>query len=255
MTVTTHYSVIIRRYIPGGTAPYREDAFSVPGNGRTTVLQALQYIYAHCDPALAFDYSCRYARCGLCAVAVNGRPRLACTTFLEGKTTVAPLPNLPPLRDLVINRDPLEQLLREEGIFFRGRPPAPAGTMAPQRHGKTVFPPGPAPNIIAPGPPSGSCFPNVPYQPALEKLMGCLECLCCHARCPQVAAAGGDLKRFAGPFVFLKLAQLHLDPRDRFDRKTQARRLGIEQCLHCRGCRCPSGLPLYREAIRPLLED
>lgn len=241
------YSVIIRRFIPAETPHYREDFFTIPGEGRTTVLQALHYIYAHVDPGLAFEYSCRYARCGLCAVEINGRPLLACTTFLGEKTIVAPLSNLPPVRDLVVSRAPLEELLRKEGIYFQGL----AGPVASPRQEA----PGLSQNASSSILPGASFFETVQYPPALEKLMGCLECLCCHAHCPQIAATKGNLKRFAGPFVFLKLAQLHLDPRDRIDRKTQARRLGIEKCLNCRACRCPLGLPLYREAIRPLLED
>ena len=247
------YSIVIRRYDPNVKPHYREEQFTVPGDDRTTVLQALIYIYTHLDPGLAFAYCCRYARCGLCAVEVNGRPVLACTTFLKGKTTVAPLSNLPPLRDLMINREPLERLLHREKIYFQGDTLPLTGTIAPDP-GEPFFPAGPLQDASAAALPDRSFFPAVNAPASLEVLLGCLECLCCHARCPEVAAAAGNLDSFAGPFVFLKLAQLHLDPRDRVDRKTQAHRLGVSRCLNCRHCSCPQGIPLYREAILPLLE-
>jgi len=206
----------------------------VPVEERTTVLQALQYIYEKLDPTLAFEYSCRYNRCGLCGVEVNGRPRLACVTFLEDdETTVAPLSNLPVIRDLVVDRDPCEKLLQEQRIFYSGEGIDEENDCAEmkERH----------------------YFKPVQVDPDLEMLLRCFECFSCHAICPKLDPAGVDLSSFAGPLVFLKLAQLHLDPRDQKDRKAQARELGIEQCSDCRKCTCPRGIPLYRKAIKTLL--
>ncbi len=211
------------------------EPFAVPVEERTTVLQALQYIYENLDPALAFEYSCRYAKCGLCGVEVTGRPRLACTSFLKDEeTVVAPLPKLPIIRDLVIDRSPLEKLLRIEKIYFSG---ASLEEVAGHEKVKT-----------------GHYFTPIQVSPDLGRLLSCLECLCCHAACPKLDAFSKDLARFAGPYVFLKLAQLMLDPRDRIDRKAQAYRLGIEQCSDCRRCYCPRGIPIYSLAIEPFLD-
>ena len=90
---------------------------------------------------------------------------------------------------------------------------------------------------------------QVQQPPQLLRLLGCRECLLCTAACPHWGEEG-----FGGPYVFLRLAQLHLDVRDEVDRREQARRLGIERCRGCARCFCPFGIPIYRYAIRTLLD-
>lgn len=211
-----------------------KSTFIVPVEDGATVLQALQYIYENLDPTLAFEYSCRYGRCGLCGVIVNERPVLACTAFIRSEELyVKPLANLPQMRDLVIDRTPLDIFLKEQRIYYA----ADAGEAAI------------SPELVGTKP----IFKTVKIPETLVKLSSCLECLCCHSACSNLAPGGTELESFAGPFIFLKLAQLHFDPRDHVDRKAQARRFGIEKCLVCKGCYCPQGIPLYREAIEPLL--
>ena len=211
-----------------------KNTFIVSVEDGATVLQALQYIYERLDPTLAFEYSCRYGRCGLCGMIVNERPVLACTAFIRAEEiNIKPLANLPLVRDLVVDRNPLDAFLKEQSIYYaanRGEAAAGFGLVNVSPHFDPVRIPG-----------------------GLVKLSSCLECLCCHSACSNLDPKGANLEGFAGPFIFLKLAQLHLDPRDHVDRKAQARRLGIEKCLSCQGCYCPQGIPVYREAIQPLL--
>lgn len=212
----------------------RVEPFTVPVEGRVTVLQGLQYIYENLDPTIAFEYYCRYAKCGICGLEINGRPGLACTVFLRGgETVLAPLSNLPVVRDLVVDRSPVEKLLRDEEIYFRESALDKRNLCGKAR--------------------DGHYFKPVKIPPGFDTLSSCFECLCCHAACSKLGTSGKSLDRFAGPYIFLKLAQLHLDPRDRADRKAQARRLGIDQCSDCRNCYCPQGIPIYRLAIEPLL--
>ncbi len=226
--------LIINRFKSGQEKEGTKSTFLVPVEDGATALQALQYIYEQFDPTLAFAYSCRYGRCGLCGVIVNERPVLACTTFIRAdEINVKPLTNLPLVRDLVIDREPLEAILKEQKIYYAVN----AGEEAA----------GPGLVNISPG------FETIRIPSGMSRLASCLECLCCHSACPNLDPEGANLDDFAGPFIFLKLAQLHLDPRDHVDRKAQARRLGIEKCLSCKGCYCPQGIAVYREAIQPLL--
>ncbi len=227
-------TIIIKRFHQDRAVPGWEESYTVPAEGRATVLQSLLYIYENLDSTLAFEYSCRYAKCGLCGVEVNGRPGLACTAFLNNdQTLVGPLANLPVIRDLVVDRSPLDRLLKDQKIFFSG----------------TV--PDESPGTDQCG--AGDCFPLLEVPEGLKKLLSCVECFSCHAACPNLDYSDPALNRFAGPLVFLKLAQLHLDPRDQKNRKSQARRLGIEQCATCRRCYCPIGIPIYNLAIKPFL--
>jgi succinate dehydrogenase / fumarate reductase, iron-sulfur subunit len=74
-----------------------------------TVLDALIRIKNECDGSLALRYSCRSAICGSCAMTINGSEKLACRTSLRkelerhGHISIAPLRNLPVIKDLVVD--------------------------------------------------------------------------------------------------------------------------------------------------------
>jgi succinate dehydrogenase/fumarate reductase iron-sulfur protein len=230
-----YYKVTVRRYSAGHEPPNWEQAYLVPAEDRTTILQALQYIYENVDPLLAFEYSCRYGRCGLCGLEVNGKPVLACMAFIsKEENLLAPLSNLERLRDLIIDRKPIERLIRKFGIY----------------HGEAVEQVHQAKSIPEPG----GGFKNINVPDHLSKLMECVNCLCCHASCPMLKELNHDLERFAGPYIFLKLASLQFDPGDNQDRLAQAHKLGLKYCADCRKCYCPQGVPIYSGAIKPLLE-
>ncbi len=76
---------------------------------RVTVLDLLIRVREDLDGSLAFRYACRMGLCGACAVKINGRPRLACTTKLmdlgDGVVTVEPIAEKV-LKDLVVDNAP-----------------------------------------------------------------------------------------------------------------------------------------------------
>lgn len=212
-------SVHILRYdrATGGEPVLR--SFVVPRQPRASVMEALQHIYDHLDPTLAFRCGCRYRRCGICAAMIDGRPRLPCTTALNPETTIGPLAGMPVLRDLVVDRTWLMRFVSRWRLH-----------LAPDDHrvGEPLL------------------------QSAEHRRVGsCTECFGCLATCQSYRHA--DEAR-GGPFHFLKLAQLHLDPRDHVDRSAQARALGIERCRDCSGCYCLIGIPVRRLAIGALLD-
>lgn len=179
-----------------------------------TVLEALQYVQRHHDASLAFSYDCRLKRCGLCAVSIDGNSVLACTTKLSQGMEVAPLPGLPMERDLVVDRSVLDQLTSKLQLH-----------VVPERVGKEP--------------------PNCQVDADYFHLAQCNECLVCAAVCP--AGDGGIF----GPFVWVRLAQLHLDPRDTVDRVGQAESLGINGCSGCGKCSCASGIN-FKKALEIL---
>lgn len=200
--------VLVKRWLPQCNEMAGQ-TFTVPVEPGATVLQALLYIYDQLDSSLAFRYGCRYIRCGLCGVLVDGKPRLACRTKLSRAKEIAPLPRLPLLRDLVVDRSAYF-------TSFQGLPLYPTGT---------------AGDLTA-----------ILHESSLHRnLMSCLECLCCVAACPKYSFGESQ---FAGPYLFVKLAQLHLDPRDTMDRKAQAREWGSGRCNGCGKCSCPNGIRL-----------
>jgi succinate dehydrogenase/fumarate reductase iron-sulfur protein len=52
--------------------------FDVPVEIGMTLLDALLYIRQERDPSISFNWNCRTAQCGICAVVVNGKVALAC---------------------------------------------------------------------------------------------------------------------------------------------------------------------------------
>ena len=68
------------------------------------VLDALFKIKNEVAPTLTFRRSCREGICGSCAMNMNGKNGLACTTSLEdlkGEVRITPLPHMDVIKDLV----------------------------------------------------------------------------------------------------------------------------------------------------------
>jgi len=102
----SYESVDVRvRVWRGGTDGAFQE-FEVPRRESQTVLDVVTHIQRALDPTLAYRYACRVGMCGSCAMTVNGAARWTCRTHVDkvakdGRLTVAPLRNLPVIRDLV----------------------------------------------------------------------------------------------------------------------------------------------------------
>ena len=194
------------------------ETYEVPMGHGATVMSALLHISETSESNLAFRCGCRNRNCGLCAVDVNGKPRLACITPLRKGMVIRPLRKLPVARDLMIDRRWIIPFLTRFDLFVR------EGGL-------------------------GDWPPRLSAATEHARLAACAECLSCLATCPSFEPGRDDV---GGPYHFVKLAQLHWDPRDGVDRRAQAARLGIARCAACRKCACPLGIPIYRAAVAPL---
>ena len=81
-------------------------SYDVPRLESQTVLDVVTHIQRHIDPGLSYRYACRVGMCGSCAMTVNGKARWTCRTHVakvaqHGKLELAPLSNLPVVKDLV----------------------------------------------------------------------------------------------------------------------------------------------------------
>ena len=81
-------------------------SYVVPRLESQTVLDVVTHIQRHIDPGLSYRYACRVGMCGSCAMTVNGKARWTCRTHVakvaqHGKLELAPLSNLPVVKDLV----------------------------------------------------------------------------------------------------------------------------------------------------------
>lgn len=215
-------SIKVFRYDPTQDIKPRYEEYKVPNQPRMRVLDALLYIREHFDSSLAFRWSCRGQRCGTCAVMINGEPGLACWAEAKENMTIEPLPILPVVRDLVVDRREVENRLIR-AIPFLERLSATEG------------------------------YEKIKVADAeeLDAVRRCVGCLSCVAACPVVDVAWDQ---FAGPELLNQLARFALDPRDDGDRLRTAFFEGLFNCTTCAKCQevCPHDIALPRAVVERL---
>jgi succinate dehydrogenase/fumarate reductase iron-sulfur protein len=184
MSVTESIIHVLRSDAKEDAAP-RFESFTVPHDSDMTVLAALLWIQDQLDGTVAFRYSCRGAVCGSCAMAINGDMGLACRTHLRdlpGEVCVEPLPNLPILKDLVVD------MTRFWDAWARVKPylirfdemPATETRQTPEERAR------------------------------IEQYINCMLCACCFSACP-IQQGNPD---YMGPAALSVLARFEHDSRD-----------------------------------------
>lgn len=153
-----------------------------------SVLQALQSIKDDQDSSLSFRWSCRMAVCGSCGMMIDGKPQLACSTFLRdlapGPIVVEPLENFPIERDLVVSVGDFVKKIESIYPFIMPRAPRP----------------------IEAGEYLQTPAQMLSYQPFAD----CINCMLCYAACPQFGANPD----FIGPGAMALLQRYNGDSRD-----------------------------------------
>jgi fumarate reductase iron-sulfur subunit len=213
------------RYNPEepGSVP-RMDSFEIVETDFMTLYIALNKIREEHDPGLQFDFACRSAICGSCAMMVNGRPALACRTLtsdLPEKIQLYPLPVFKLIGDLSV----------DTGTWFR----AMAERTEAWVHSQLAFDPTAVEERMSDD-----------VATAIYENDRCIECGCCVAAC---GAANMD-SEFLGGAGLNRVARFMIDPRDqRSEREwfdVMASDEGVFGCLGLMACAdvCPKELPL-----------
>ncbi len=97
--------------------------YEVPREESQTVLDVVTYVQRRLDPSLAYRFACRVGMCGSCAMTVNGVSRWTCRTHVakvavDDRLEIAPLHNLPVVRDLVTDmREFFDKWAKARGQF------------------------------------------------------------------------------------------------------------------------------------------
>nr|MBI3612441.1 succinate dehydrogenase iron-sulfur subunit [Nitrospirota bacterium] len=209
--------------------PYRLDV----GRG-TTVLDALIRIQQEQDGSLALRYSCRSAICGSCAMHINGSEKLACRTSVRkeherhGQIAIAPLRNVPVIKDLVVDM-----------AAFWGKVRAVTPWLSASLHAQ-------------PGQPVRQMtLSRDRYQ--FHNVDACIMCGACVAACTSHTVSPG----FLGPAALAKAERFLADPREPVAAKrTRLRFLeqpdGIWDCTRCNFCVevCPKDVQPMEAIIR-----
>jgi fumarate reductase iron-sulfur subunit len=164
-------------------------AFDVPRHESQTVLDVVTHIQRTLDPTLAYRFACRVGMCGSCAMTVNGQARWTCRTHVDAVTkkdelTVAPLRNLPVIRDLVTDmRGFFDKWARAKG-YFEG-----------DRSRRDDF---------------AKVAPESEARKLVDAAIECIGCGVCYSSC-DVVAANPD---YLGPAALNRAWTLMQDERD-----------------------------------------
>ncbi|MFK7762520.1 MAG: succinate dehydrogenase/fumarate reductase iron-sulfur subunit [Roseobacter sp.] len=176
--------------IDRGQNPQRaQTVFDVPAYANQTVLDVVSWVQQNADPTLSYRFACRVGMCGSCAMMVNGVPRWTCRTHiskvLEGNgVTIAPLRNLPVIKDLVVDMDPFfDKWVTAEGVH----------------HG-----------ALTRDDPIADIDEEAPERRAANAGIECINCSICYAACDTVTAHSDYL----GPAALQRAWTLLNDTKD-----------------------------------------
>ncbi len=101
------------------------------------VLDLLHKVKYEQDGTLTFRRSCAHGVCGSDAMLINGRNRLACKIRVDQlggrKITVAPLPGLPLMKDLVVDMEAFFAKFRSVQPYLQNESAAARARAAPVR--------------------------------------------------------------------------------------------------------------------------
>ena len=165
------------------------ETFDVPAHQNQTVLDVVSWIQQNSDPTLTYRFACRVGMCGSCAMMVNGKPRWTCRTHVKkaldgNRLTVAPLRNLPVIKDLAADMDPFFDKWVEAGAVHH---------------------------------PSASRHDPMARIPREDVVRGeadagieCINCAVCYAACDTVA----NTPDFLGPAALQRAWTLYNDARE-----------------------------------------
>src|SRR5438477_1130949 len=204
---------------PGGKPRFEQHMIDV--GEKASILDALFALQRGPCPDLAFRFSCRVGMCGSCAMVVNGREQLACSTLVQAigsSLRIEPLRNLPVKRDLAVDMEPFFAAYQRTLPHFTPRDDLDSND-----------------------------FHRIPHDSkewkALNHQPQCIDCGACYSACTLVTLH----PRYVGPMALNRALGLVLDPRDarRDERlKLVTGESGAFRCHTLGNCRdvCPRGI-------------
>ncbi len=171
---------------------------------------------------ITYDSNCLEEVCGSCAMLINGRARMACSSLLDHldqPIKLEPLSKFPIVRDLAVDRSVLFENLKKvkawvpvDGTYDLG--PGPRVTMAAQEQS----------------------YP----------LSNCISCCCCMEACPQFNEDTG----FVGAATISQVRLFNTHPTGSGLKRERLSALmgdgGIQECGYAQNCVeiCPKEIPL-----------
>ena len=193
-------------------------SYEVPRHASQTVLDVVTHIQREIEPTLSYRFACRVGMCGSCAMTVNGVARWTCRTHVstvvgsDGRLEIAPLANLPVIKDLATDMSGFfDKWARAKGQF--------KGTRT--RHE-----------------PFATVEPASPQRVAADAGIECIGCAVCYASCDVVAWRPDYL----GPAALNRAWTLVNDVRDQAGNE---RLRAVAGDAGCHACHSQGGCTLH----------
>jgi succinate dehydrogenase / fumarate reductase iron-sulfur subunit len=215
----------ILRYDPERDTASHWETYQVDSEPMDRVLDLLHRVKYEQDGSLTFRRSCAHGVCGSDAMLINGRNRLACKIRVDQlgrrRITVAPLPGLPVVKDLVVDM---------EDFFAKYRSVKPF--------------------LVADGSaPTRERLQSPEQRARYDDTTKCILCAACTSACPSFWAQ----EAYVGPAAIVNAHRFIFDSRDEGGEERLeilADRDGVWRCRTIFNCvdACPRGISIT-EAI------
>jgi succinate dehydrogenase / fumarate reductase iron-sulfur subunit len=215
----------VLRYDPERDRKPHWEEYSVEAGPMDRVLDLLHTVKWEEDGSLTFRRSCAHGVCGSDAMLINGRNRLACKVRVDQlgrRVSVAPLPGLPVIKDLVVDMD---------GFFAQYRSVMPYLVNDSE-------------------PPERERLQSPDERARYDDTTKCILCAACTTACPSFWAQ----PTFVGPAAIVNAHRFVFDSRDEAaDQRLEilSDEDGVWRCRTIFNCTdaCPRGIHITRAIL------
>ncbi len=215
----------IQRYDPERDSKPRWEEYRIEADPMARVLDLLHIVKWEQDASLTFRRSCGHGICGSDAMFINGRNRLACKIRVDQlgqKISVAPLPGLPLVKDLVVDMDVFLAKYRSVQPFLQNDAQPPARERRQSQAQRARF----------------------------DDTTKCILCAACTSSCPSFWARPS----YVGPAAIVQAHRFIFDSRDNGAEERLeilADSDGVWRCRTIFNCvdACPRGINITRAIL------
>jgi succinate dehydrogenase / fumarate reductase iron-sulfur subunit len=216
----------ILRFDPERDERPHEERYSLEAGPMDRVLDLLHKVKYEQDGTLTFRRSCGHGVCGSDAMLINGRNRLACKIRVDQlrakKITVAPLPGLPVVKDLVVDMEGFFAKFRSVRPYLVSERPMPERERRQSQADRARF----------------------------DDTTKCILCAACTTSCPSFWAQPD----YVGPAAIVSAHRFIFDTRDEAaDERLEilADKDGVWRCRTIFNCTdaCPRGIHITQAIL------
>jgi len=215
----------ILRYDPERDRKPHWESYRVEAGPMDRVLDLLHTVKWETDGTLTFRRSCAHGVCGSDAMLINGRNRLACKIRIDqlgSKISVAPLPGLPVVKDLVVDMEDFFGKYRSVKPYLVNESPEP----------------------------SRERLQTAEQRARYDDTTKCILCAACTTSCPSFWAQ----KSYIGPAAIVQAHRFIFDSRDEAaDERLEilADKDGVWRCRTIFNCTdaCPRGINITQAIL------